>query len=70
MKRGKLFCRGCIAATNGADRLDYRHDCDCNRYDAFYDATDNELLRMVSADGGDAAASPSRGRRDGGDLDD
>lgn len=38
-------CAGCRAEYLGAtDRLDYRHRRGCVRHDAFYDATDAELL--------------------------
>ncbi len=41
-------CAGCRADRLGAtDRLDYRHRRGCDRYDAFYDASDAELLAML-----------------------
>lgn len=46
--RQVTHCSGCLAADKGADRLDYRHARGCPAYDAFYDATDEELSGIVA----------------------
>lgn len=40
-------CAGCSAAATGLDRLEYRHKADCPQFDAFYDASDEDLAEMV-----------------------
>lgn len=45
-------CPGCEAFARGADRLDYHHLNGCPSFDAFYDASDEELAAMVPPVGG------------------
>jgi hypothetical protein len=63
----RLPCAGCGAEDAGLDRLAYRHEPHCSKFDAFYDASDDELAAMVPPrPGGSAPVCLARYERPGG----